>query len=242
MKVRAIAMKNELERLEENIGYSFKNKNLLIEAMSHSSYINERKINKTACNERLEFLGDAVLELASSDYLFKKYADIPEGKLSKMRAALVCEPALYECSKAIELGSFIKLGKGEEAGGGRNKPSVVSDAFEALLGGVYLDGGMEEARGIILRFILTDSQIEQAHISDSKSYLQELVQAHMKNSVVSYKLISETGPEHDKEFVIAAYIDDKQYGEGTGRNKKAAEKAAALHAIKLIKNKLVETE
>ena len=170
-------MNNMLEKLEENIDYSFKNKELLMEAMSHSSYINERKINKTACNERLEFLGDAVLELASSDYLFKKYGDIPEGKLSKMRAALVCEPALYECSKAIDLGNFIKLGKGEEASGGRNKPSVVSDAFEALLGAVYLDGGMEEARKIILRFILTESQIEQAHISDSKSYLQELVQA-----------------------------------------------------------------
>lgn len=235
-------MNNMLEKLEENIDYSFKNKELLIEAMSHSSYINERKINKTACNERLEFLGDAVLELASSDYLFKKYGDIPEGKLSKMRAALVCEPALYECSKAIDLGNFIKLGKGEEAGGGRNKPSVVSDAFEALLGAVYLDGGMEEARKIILRFILTESQIEQAHISDSKSYLQELVQAHMKSSLVTYKTISESGPEHDKEFVVAVYIDEREYGEGTGRNKKAAEKAAALHAIKLIKNKLIETE
>ena len=235
-------MNNMLEKLEENIHYSFKNKELLIEAMSHSSYINERKINKTACNERLEFLGDAVLELASSDYLFKKYGDIPEGKLSKMRAALVCEPALYECSKAIDLGNFIKLGKGEEAGGGRNKPSVVSDAFEALLGAVYLDGGMEEARKIILRFILTESQIEQANISDSKSYLQELVQAHMKSSLVTYKIISESGPEHDKEFVVAVYIDEREYGEGTGRNKKAAEKAAALHAIKLITNKLIETE
>lgn len=235
-------MSNELAQLEKNIGYYFKNKNLLIEAMSHSSYINERKINKTACNERLEFLGDAVLELASSDYLFAKYPNLPEGKLSKMRAALVCEPALYECSKAIKLGSFIKLGKGEEAGGGREKPSVVSDAFEALLGGVYLDGGMDEVRKIIHSFILTDSQLEQANISDGKSYLQELVQAQMKNSTVSYRTISESGPEHDKEFVVAVYIDDQEYGEGIGRNKKAAEKAAALHAIKLIKSKLTETE
>lgn len=226
---------DRLELLESNIGYTFNNKELLVEAMSHSSYINERKINKTGHNERLEFLGDAVLEIVSSDFLFKRFTELPEGKLSKMRAALVCEPALYECSKAISLGEYIKLGKGEEAGGGREKPSVVSDAFEALLGAVYLDGGMENAREIIHRFILTESQIEQAHISDSKSYLQELIQADKKNSTISYRILDEHGPEHDKEFIVAVYIDDQKYGEGTGRNKKAAEKAAALHAIKLIK-------
>lgn len=226
---------DRLELLESNIGYTFNNKELLVEAMSHSSYINERKINKTGHNERLEFLGDAVLEIVSSDFLFKRFTELPEGKLSKMRAALVCEPALYECSKAISLGEYIKLGKGEEAGGGREKPSVVSDAFEALLGAVYLDGGMESAREIIHRFILTENQIEQAHISDSKSYLQELIQADKKNSTISYRILDEHGPEHDKEFIVAVYIDDQKYGEGTGRNKKAAEKAAALHAIKLIK-------
>lgn len=233
---------DKLEELENNIGYCFNNKQLLTEAMSHSSYVNERKINKTACNERLEFLGDAVLEIVSSDYLFRRFKDVPEGKLSKLRAALVCEPALYTCSKSIELGRFVKLGKGEEAGGGREKPSVISDAFEALLGAVYLDGGMDKAKEIILKFILTESQIETAHISDSKSYLQELVQADMKNSTISYRIISENGPEHAKEFAVAVYIDDQKYGEGSGQNKKAAEKAAAFNAIQLIRNKADETE
>lgn len=233
---------DKLEELESNIGYIFNDKSLLAEAMSHSSYINERKINKTRCNERLEFLGDAVLEIVSSDYLFKRFKDVPEGKLSKMRAALVCEPALYTCSKCISLGKYVKLGKGEEAGGGREKPSVISDAFEALLGAVYLDGGMEKASDIIHRFILTESQIESAHISDSKSYLQELVQADMKNSIISYQIVSEVGPEHDKAFVVAVYIDGKKYGEGTGRNKKAAEKDAAFKAIQLIRDKAGETE
>ena len=234
---------DNLEELEANIGYTFKNKDLLFEAMSHSSYINERKINRTRCNERLEFLGDAVLEIVSSDFLFKKFSEVPEGKLSKLRAALVCEPALYECSKSIELGKYVHLGKGEEAGGGREKPSVISDAFEALLGAVYMDGGMDNAKKIIDKFILTESQLEKANISDSKSYLQELVQADMKNSTISYQIVSESGPEHAKEFVVAVYIDDKKYGEGMGHNKKAAEKTAALNAIQLIKdNKRVETE
>ena len=222
----------KLEGLEGYTGYIFKDKNLLLEAMTHSSFANERRINKTSCNERLEFLGDAVLEIVTSDYLFKNFKDLPEGKLSKMRSSLVCEPALFECSKAIHLSEFIFLGKGEDSGGGRKKPSVISDAFEALLGAVYLDGGIEKAGEIIYKFILTRERINEANISDSKSYLQEIIQRDKKPHVIEYDILSESGPEHDKNFIVAVSIDGKEQGRGEGKNKKAAEKAAALQAVK----------
>lgn len=221
-----------LTDLEKNIGYTFKDKNLLLEAVTHSSFANERKINKLRCNERLEFLGDAVLEIISSDYLFKRFEDLPEGKLSKMRSAIVCEPALFECSHAIKLSEFILLGKGEDNGGGREKPSVVSDAFEALIGAVYLDGGMDEAGRIIKDFILTEEQVKAADISDSKSYLQELVQKDGLQHSIEYNILSETGPEHDKKFIVSVVVDGIEKGRGEGKNKKAAEKSAAMQAIK----------
>ena len=211
-----------LTDLEKNIGYTFKDKNLLLEAVTHSSFANERKINKLRCNERLEFLGDAVLEIISSDYLFRRFSDLPEGKLSKMRSAIVCEPALFECSHAIKLSDFILLGKGEDNGGGREKPSVVSDAFEALIGAVYLDGGMADS--IPLRKSLRDS--------DSKSYLQELVQKDGQQHSIEYNILSETGPEHDKKFIVSVVVDGIEKGRGEGKNKKAAEKSAAMQAIK----------
>ena len=221
----------DLSHIEESIGYVFKDKSLLEMALTHSSYANERKINKICCNERLEFLGDAVLELVSSDYLYHRFTELPEGKLSKMRAYMVCEPSLYECSKDIDLGNNVKLGKGEYSCGGSQKPSVVSDAFEALIGAVYLDGGLVEASAIIHRFILTEAQTSAANECDSKSKLQELVQAKKAGLVISYRTLSEEGPEHNKSFKVAVYINDVEYGLGEGHSKKNAEKAAAKNAI-----------
>ncbi len=220
-----------LGELEQLIGYNFISKELLIEALTHSSYANERKINKLKCNERLEFLGDAVLELVSSDYLFDRFKEKPEGELSKIRAALVCEPALFESAGKIKLGQFVLLGKGEEIGGGRNKPSVISDAFEALLGALYLDGGMEPARKIILKYILREDKLEKLNSIDGKSKLQELVQKKDSSSVIRYEVVNISGPEHCKEFEVNVFINDVLYGNGTGSNKKTAEKNAAVQAI-----------
>ena len=222
--------------MERVIGYEFSDKTLLERAMTHSSYSNERKINKTECNERLEFLGDAVLEIISSDLIYKKYPDMPEGKMSKLRASLVCEPALYESSLAIKLGDYIRLGKGEEAGGGRNKPSVVSDAFEALIGAIYLDGGQKKSAEIILKYILSNNQLENAEMQDSKSYLQELVQSAAGDNCITYEVVEERGPEHDKEYVVRVLVNGQELGRGCGKSKKAAEKDAASHGVAAYKN------
>ena len=169
-------MNRDLKKLEETIGYSFHNKRLLSHAMTHSSYANEHRWEKTRCNERLEFLGDAVLELVSSDFLFHTYGDLPEGDLTKTRASLVCEPTLAFCAEQIELGEYLLLGKGEEATGGRRRHSVVSDGLEALIGAIYLDGGFASAKEFILRFILNDIEHKQLFY-DSKTILQEMVQS-----------------------------------------------------------------
>ena len=223
----------KLDTLQENIGYNFKNIKLLEHALRHSSYVNEHRLSKSDCNERLEFLGDAVLELVSSEFLYKKYAARAEGELSKTRAALVCEPSLSSDAKKIDLGSYIFMGKGEEASGGRERASVVSDAFEALIGAMFLDGGLEPAKAFIERFVLVDAD-DKLIITDSKSALQELVQQHRK-AVIEYTTIEESGPEHDKCFVVSVKINGKDAGTGSGRSKKAAEKQAALNAIKNLK-------
>ena len=224
-------MSRDLKELEGLIDYEFHNKELLQTAMTHSSFANELKINKRECNERLEFLGDAVLELVSSDMIFGQFPDMPEGKMSKLRASLVCEPALYESAGDISLGEFVCLGKGEEAGGGRSKPSVVSDAFEALIGAVYLDGGIEPAKRIIMKHILSEARIEGAKINDSKSLLQEIIQAKDKHGDIVYEVVEENGPEHAKEFVVRVLVGGEELGRGSGKNKKAAEKAAAYKAV-----------
>ena len=220
-----------VSKLESILNYSFENKALLGEALTHSSYANERKINKVHCNERLEFLGDAVLEMISSEYLFDKYPDMEEGKLSKLRASLVCEPALYVSSKRIGLGELILLGKGEEQSGGRERPSITSDAFEAVLGALFIDGGIEEARKLVMEHVLydTDSFIE---IKDPKSLLQEMIQSKCHNAKIEYRLTDATGPEHSKVFTVTVYINDKECGSGQGTNKKIAEKNAAREAVK----------
>ena len=218
----------KIEALEQIIGYVFKNKELVKEALTHSSFANERNINKIKCNERLEFLGDAVLELVSSEYLFQKYPDVPEGELTKIRASLVCEPALAACAKKLQVGDLIFLGKGEDASGGRNKASIISDAMEAIIGAVYLDSGLEVVRQFIIANIL---DVDEERFRDHKSGLQEFVQAKNLGNI-SYEVVGATGPEHKKKFEVRVLIAGSEKGRGCGKNKKAAEQMAAFCAYK----------
>lgn len=229
-------MSDRLKQLEDKIGYTFRDFSLLKQAMMHSSYTNERHLPKYQCNERLEFLGDAVLELISSEYLFRESPQLPEGELTKTRASMVCEPSLALCAKDIGLGDFLLLGKGEETTGGRLRDSVTSDALEALIGAVYLDGGFTSAKEFIHKFVLTDLENKKLFY-DSKTILQEIVQSQ-KCGTVSYVLLKEEGPDHNKSFFVEVQIGDKVFGEGKGRTKKAAEQQAAYEAIlKLRKQK-----
>lgn len=219
--------------LEKKIGYKFENFDLLVNAMTHSSYANEHHISYTGNNERLEFLGDAVLEVASSEFLFHKYPDLPEGKLTKKRASMVCEPTLALCAREIPLGDYLLLGKGEEATGGRKRDSIVSDAMEALIGAIYLDGGFANAKEFINRFVLKDIENKQLFY-DSKTTLQEIVQGQFEEDV-RYVLVKEEGPDHNKSFYVEAILGEKVLGQGCGHTKKAAEQQAAYCAIKKLK-------
>lgn len=221
--------KLNLEELEERIGYRFQDRSLLKQALTHSSFTNEQKINKTEDYERLEFLGDAVLEMVSSQFLFHTYPQLSEGELTKMRASLVCEPALAFCARDLELGKFIRLGKGEELSGGRNRESITSDVMEAVIGAIFLDGGIEKAKEYILKFILSDIENKQLFY-DSKSNLQELMQGTLKKEF-HYELLEESGPEHSKSFVVEVIMEGKSLGRGLGRTKKAAEQQAAYEAL-----------
>ena len=222
-------MKDRLKELEQKIGYKFRDFSLLERAMMHSSYINERSLPKYQCNERLEFLGDAVLELVSSEFLFKGSPKMPEGELTKTRASMVCEPSLALCARDIDLGSYLLLGKGEEATGGRMRDSVTSDAMEALIGAVYLDGGFTSAKEFIHRFVLTDLE-DKKLFYDSKTILQEMVQAE-KLGTITYRLVKAEGPDHNKSFHTEVLIGNKVSGKGVGRTKKASEQQAAYEAI-----------
>ncbi len=224
-----------LEVLEERIGYKFNNRALLRQAITHSSYTNEQKINKVQHYERLEFLGDAVLELVSSEFLFAAHPDKPEGELTKMRASMVCEPALAFCAADLELGKFMLMGKGEETTGGRNRDSITSDAMEAVIGAIFLDGGMEPAKNFINRFVLSDLEDKQLFY-DSKSNLQELIQGKLKKEF-RYELLGETGPEHNKVFQVAIEMESERLGTGEGRTKKAAEQQAAYKALLLLRDR-----
>lgn len=226
-------MSRSLKELERKIGYRFRDPSLLERAMMHSSYINEKHLPKHCCNERLEFLGDAVLELVSSEFLFKENPEVSEGELTKTRASMVCEPSLAFCARDISLGEYLLLGKGEEATGGRKRESVTSDAMEALIGAIYLDGGFTNAKEFIRRFVLSDLENKKLFF-DSKTILQEIVQSE-KNQGIAYRLLKEEGPDHDKEFFVEVYLGDVNYGIGKGRTKKAAEQEAAYQAILRIK-------
>ena len=208
---------------------------LLKQAITHSSYTNEQKINKYGHYERLEFLGDAVLELVSSEFLFTLHKEKTEGELTKMRASMVCEPSLAFCAKDLEIGEFMLLGKGEESTGGRKRDSIISDAMEAVIGAIYLDGGMDAAKDFINRFILSDLEDKQLFY-DSKTHLQELIQGKLKKEF-HYVLLQETGPEHDKVFEVEVLMEEERIGQGAGRTKKAAEQQAAYNALRLFRDK-----
>ena len=222
-------MDQKLKQLEEKIGYAFHDRSLLKKAMMHSSYINEKQLPKHECNERLEFLGDAVLELVSSEFLFHAHPDMPEGELTKTRASMVCEPSLAFWARELKLGEYLLLGKGEDATGGRQRDSVTSDAMEALIGAIYLDGGFANAKEFIHRFVLNDLEHRKLFF-DSKTILQEIVQAHFREHI-QYELVNEEGPDHNKSFEVAVYIGRDCLGTGKGRTKKAAEQEAAYRSI-----------
>lgn len=219
----------KMGEFENMIGYHFQNRNYLRQALSHSSYANEMRLSKLANNERLEFLGDAVLELMSSEYIFRTNEQMHEGEMTKLRASLVCEPTLAMCAREINLGDYILLGKGEIATGGANRDSILSDAFEAVIGAIYLDGGFTSAKKFIMKYVLDDIDSKKLFF-DSKTILQEIVQADYKEPL-QYKLLGESGPDHDKVFTVAAIVDGKELSQGTGKTKKAAEQAAAYQAI-----------
>lgn len=220
---------NDITELEDRIGYHFKDRALIRMALTHSSFANEQKINKLPDYERLEFLGDSVLEMVSSTYLYNNYPDKKEGQLTKMRASMVCEQALAFCARDFELEKYILLGKGEEATGGRHRDSIISDVMEAVIGAIYIDGGIEPARDHINKFILNDLENKQIFV-DAKSVLQELVQRDSSKSLV-YDIYGESGPEHDKIFKSRVIVNGEILGEGEGHTKKAAEQQAAYEAV-----------
>lgn len=228
-------MGNCLKELELKIGYTFKDVSLLRQAMMHSSYTNEKHLQKYCCNERLEFLGDAVLELVSSEYLFLEEPKVSEGELTKTRASMVCEPALAYCARGIDLGAYLLLGRGEESTGGRQRDSIISDGLEALVGAIYLDSGFTGAKDFVHKYILTDLENKKLFF-DSKTILQETVQSEMKGSI-SYDLLHEEGPDHNKSFQIEVKINGRVYGTGRGRTKKGAEQEAAYKAILELREK-----
>lgn len=220
---------------ERRIGYQFKNNQYLQNALTHSSYANEKKWVYEQNNERLEFLGDAVLELVSSDFIYHEHAHDMEGAMTKLRASLVCERSLAESARQIMLGKYIRLGKGEAATGGAERDSILSDAFEAVIGAIYLDGGLKEAETFVRRFVLSDID-EKKLFYDSKTALQEMVQNKGDNPV-SYELVSQTGPDHAKIFEVNCLIAGKVAGTGTGRSKKTAEQNAAYEVLRKLRKK-----
>lgn len=226
-----------MEVLEKKLGYKFNNIKLLENALTHSSYANEVR-NGYKSNERLEFLGDSVLSIVVADHLFKNFKTIPEGDLTKLRASLVCEKSLCAFSRSIDLGKFLLLGKGEEKGGGRERDSILADAFEAVLAAIYLDGGMEKASEFVLRFVLPELEHKEAGcFKDYKTALQEIIQRNPEE-VVTYILKGESGPDHDKVFEVEVHLNSNVIGVGKGKNKKQAEQMAAKQALELMGAKI----
>lgn len=228
--------RERLGKFQNMIGYHFQNENLLKNALTHSSYANEKHWQYAANNERLEFLGDAVLELVSSEFIFLDNPKMEEGKMTKMRASLVCEMSLAEAAREIHLGDYINLGKGEYLTGGNKRDSILSDAFEAVIGAIYLDGGFEPAGAFVRTFVLSDIEKKQL-FHDSKTILQEMIQdkSH-ENTHIVYSVLSEHGPDHNKQFEVCCEINGVQYAKGSGHTKKAAEQKAAYETILLLRN------
>lgn len=226
-----------MEELEEQLNYQFRNPELIREAMSHSSYANEHRAEHLSSNERLEFLGDSVLGFVAAEFLFAQHPDLPEGDLTRIRAALVCEQSLYEVAKKLNLGRYLKLGRGEETGGGRERTSILADATEAMFAAVYLDGGMEQASALIHR-VLLEAEREEAveeRRRDYKTALQELVQ-RQSDQTLTYHLIGEQGPDHNKTFLSEVRLNGVPISSGEGHSKKEAEQAAARTALEAMEN------
>lgn len=225
-------MNNDLTLLEEKIEYKFKNRAYLIEALTHSSYANEQK-KSTPCNERMEFLGDAVLSIVSAEFLYESFPKMPEGELSKLRASLVCTNSLSGFANEIGLGDFLFLGKGESKSGGSERPSNLENAFEALIAAIYLDGGMEFAKKHILRFLSKALKTHKIDFVDYKTKLQEVVQQN-PDEKLNYVIIGESGPAHDRVFEIEVHLNSNVIGKGKGKSKKQAEQEAAKEALLLM--------
>lgn len=225
-------MTKSIQQLQDTIGYKFHNPVFLEVALTHSSYANEVK-HQLKYNERQEFLGDAVLSIIVSDYLFNNYT-VPEGELTKLRAAIVCEKSLDVMANKIHLGEYLRLGRGEEMTGGRTRPSIIADAFEALIAAIYLDNGIESARAFVLPFVTEMLEHEDSlSFKDYKTILQEIIQQNPEEKLV-YKLVGEKGPDHDKRFVVDVMLNSNVIGKGEGRSKKNAEQMAAKEALELM--------
>ena len=224
-----------MQALEKKLNYTFRNPALLSEALSHSSYANEHRANHLNSNERLEFLGDSVLGFVTAEFLFTQHPNLPEGDLTRIRAALVCEQSLYEVAKKLELGRYLKLGRGEEAGGGRERTSILADATEAVFAAVYLDGGIAEASALIHRVLLDveREEIVEERRRDFKTSLQELIQ-RQADQVLSYRMIGEQGPDHAKIFQAEVLLNGESLGSGFGRSKKEAEQSAEKAALQTL--------
>lgn len=220
-----------MSKLEEKLSYAFSDISLLEHALVHSSFANENRGKSLTSNERLEFLGDSVLGMIVAEHLYRSFPDKPEGELTRMRASLVCESSLVEIAKVLGLGDEIRLGKGEAAGGGRHRSSILADCVEAVLAAVYLDGGFAAAKQMVDRFLLIPGDFLEMENQDYKTALQELVQRE-KEQVLTYQLTGESGPDHDKVFHVDVRLNGEVVGSGSGRSKKKAEQAAARHALK----------
>ncbi len=224
-------MRPDIAELQQKLGYDFKDEKLLLRALSHSSYVNENH-SVGESNERLEFLGDSVLGFITAENFYKNYTKLPEGELTKLRAATVCEKSLAGFAKQINLGKYLLLGKGENLTGGRTRPSIQADAFEAIIAAIYLDGGMESARNFVLKYI--DEAVRQHQsFKDYKTMLQEVVQRN-PGELVEYVLVGETGPDHDKRFAVEVHLNSNVIGKGVGKSKKRAEQEAAREALELM--------
>ena len=223
-----------MDKLEAKIGYRFHNRELLRTALTHSSYANERHEGSCQSYERLEFLGDSILGLTAAEFLFQHQPPLPEGRMTRLRAELVCEASLHQVALKLDLGRYMRLGRGEENTGGRQRPSILADMVEAIIAAMYLDSGMEECRRFVHELILKDAQIDDSHhTADYKTQLQELVQ-RKSDQHISYTLTGESGPDHNKTFSFSVSINGVVAGEGTGRSKKEAEQMAAKQALEAL--------
>lgn len=224
-----------MEKLEAKIGYSFKDESLLRTALTHSSYANERHDPNIQSYERLEFLGDSILGLITAEFLYAREPKLPEGRMTRLRAELVCEGSLHKVALALDLGRYMRLGRGEERTGGRQRPSILADMVEAIIAAMYLDSGMEQCRRFVHEMILDGAEISDSHkIADYKTALQELVQ-RKNDQKISYVMTGESGPDHNKTFSFAVLVNDTVVGEGSGRTKKEAEQMAAMKALEAMK-------